>query len=296
MKESNTSFIIDCEVVAYDKEKDKIRPFQILSTRGRKNIKKEDIKVQVCLYAFDMLYLNGKSYLREHLKARREALHSGFVETKGSFYFAKHLNSNKMEEIQEFLKESVGNNCEGLMVKSLEKDSTYEPSRRTFKWLKVKKDYLQGLGDSFDLVVIGGYLGRGKRTGGYGGFLLACYDPEGDEYQSICKIGTGFSDEHLQQFTKEMNKHKIDKAKSYYKFGDSVKPDVFFDAKVVWEILAADLTISPVHKAAIGLVEDDKGIALRFPRFVRVRDDKKPEQATNSEQVADAFRSQASAK
>ena len=286
-----TSVVIDREAVAYDREQDKILPFQILSTRGKKNIKIEDVKVQVALYAFDCLYLNGKSLLREPMSVRRRALYNSFSETKGEFLFATAKTSKDVEELQVFLDESIAANTEGLIVKTM--DATYEPSKRSLNWLKLKKDYMEGCGDSLDLVPIGAWHGRGKRTGVYGAFLLACYDEDGEEFQTICKIGTGFSEVDLETLSKALEPHLIEAPRSYYKYPEGMAPDLWFDAKLVWEVKAADLSISPTHKAAMGLVDPNKGIALRFPRFLRSREDKEPEMATNAHQVADFYNAQA---
>ncbi|KAI0567355.1 DNA Ligase I [Gracilaria domingensis] len=298
-KYKGCSFIIDSEAVAYDVEKAKILPFQELQSRKRKDVNADDIKVKVCIFAFDLLYFDGDSLIEEPLNKRRSVLTDAFDEQHGRFMFAKGHDSRDPEQIMELLNASVKEGCEGLMVKALDGDnSTYEPANRSQNWLKVKKDYLEGCGDSLDLVPIGGYRGRGKRTGAYGAFLLACYDPDNEEYQSVCKIGTGFSEAQLDEFAKffndEQEQRTSEKVKSYYRTPSlaALQPDVWFEPLQVWEVKCADLSISPQHTAGIGRVDADKGVALRFPRFVRVREDKGTEDATTAEQVVEMYLNQ----
>ncbi|PUZ38512.1 hypothetical protein GQ55_9G203200 [Panicum hallii var. hallii] len=286
------SFVLDCEIVAYDREKQKILPFQILSTRARKGVTISDIKISVCTFGFDILYINGQPLLQEQLKVRREHLYNSFEEVPGVFQLATAITSNDLEEIQKFLDTAVNSSCEGLIIKTLDKDATYEPAKRSNNWLKLKKDYMDSIGDSLDLVPIAAFYGRGKRAGVFGSFLLACYDEQNEEYQTICNIGTGFSEQQLEERSSSLRSKVIEKPKAYYRFADTMDPDVWFEPSEVWEVKAADLSISPVHRAANGIVDPNKGISLRFPRLLRLRDDKSPEQATTSEQVADMYRAQ----
>mmetsp|Transcript_13755 Transcript_13755/g.43507 ORF Transcript_13755/g.43507 Transcript_13755/m.43507 type:complete len:766 (+) Transcript_13755:67-2364(+) len=290
------SCIIDSELVAYDQVNGKILPFQILTTRGRKNIVIEDIKVNVCVFAFDCMLCNGQPMVTETLEVRRKKLWTMLKETTGKVKFATYKNFEELkeEEVQAFLDESIAGSCEGLMLKTLSENATYEPSKRSLNWLKLKKDYLDGVGDSIDVVPIGAFYGKGKRTGAYGAFLLAIYDPENEEYQTVCKAGTGFSDEDLSTHYEFFKTRILQRPDSNYNVTDKVTPDVWLEACQVWEIKAADLSISPVHTSAMGIKADGKGIGLRFPRFLRIRDDKSPEESTGPDQIVEMFESQAS--
>jgi DNA ligase-1 len=148
---------------------------------------------------------------------------------------------------------------------------------------------------------LGAYFGRGKRTSVYGAFLLACYNSNSDTYETVCNIGTGFSEAVLEELHAQLSAITIDRAKPFYSHssGNQHQPDVWFEPKYVWEVKTADLTLSPRYKAGCKEGVDtekggERGISLRFPRFIKIRDDKKPDMATTSRQVAEMYRKQES--
>ncbi|KAL8742265.1 MAG: hypothetical protein Q9190_005229, partial [Brigantiaea leucoxantha] len=297
VRKETKSFVLDCETVAWDLVEKKVLPFQQLMTRKRKDVKVEDVKVKVCVFAFDMLFYNGEAVVQKPFRERRELLHKAFSEVEGEFSFAQYGNTSELEEIQTLLEESVKASCEGLMVKMLDtEESGYEPSKRSRNWLKVKKDYLSGIGDSLDLVVLGAYYGKGKRTSVYGAFLLACYNASTQNYESVCNIGTGFSEAILEELHSTLKEITIDRPKPFYSHSAVPKdqPDVWFEPRMVWEVKTADLTLSPRYKAGAEALNDvsERGISLRFPRFLKVREDKKPEQATGSRMVVELYQKQ----
>jgi len=256
------SFILDGEIVAIDCKTGKLLPFQILSTRKRKNESINDIQVQVIYIVFDILYFNDTSLLEEPLLKRKEILHHHFHSIPKKFEFT--TTNHNPQEIEEFLDEAVQHYCEGLMIKTC--SSKYEITKRSSDWLKLKKDYLteKGVADSLDLVVIGANMGQGKRSGVYGSFLLASCETDKCEYQSVCKLGTGFTDDFLSSIKTKLDSCRVNSKPSHFK--TNIECDVWFEPLHIWEVKAADITISPIHS---------NGLSLRFPRFIRERDDKK---------------------
>ncbi|GKV01302.1 hypothetical protein SLEP1_g13866 [Rubroshorea leprosula] len=182
------------------------------------NVDVKDIKVDVCTFTFDVLYLNGQPLILEQLNVHKEWPHDSFEEEPRFFQFAVTLKSNDIEEIQKFLDAAVSASCE---------------------------DYMDNIGDTFDLVPFAAFHGHGKWTGVYGAFLLACYDCNNEEFQSICKIGSGFSEAKLEELSASLHSRVIPKPKPSYVFGETLDPDVWFEPSEVCEVKAADLTISP---------------------------------------------------
>uniref|UniRef100_A0AAF5PMF5 ATP-dependent DNA ligase family profile domain-containing protein n=1 Tax=Wuchereria bancrofti TaxID=6293 RepID=A0AAF5PMF5_WUCBA len=261
MDEETTSFIIDSEIVAFDPIHETILPFQMLSTRKRKNVDDSEIKVKVHVFIFDLLFWNGQSLTKSPYRKRREMLQQHFKVCVCGFVASKDT---------EIICLSMVSNTNSL--------------KYTLRY-GLKKDYLDTIGDTVDLTVIGAFFGTGKRTGVYGGYLLACYNPVNEEYESICKIGTGLTDDDLRQQHQYFEELRIEKVKFSRNY-------VWFDPKIVWEVKAADLSISPKHFAARGIINLEKGISLRFPRYIRRRTDKTPEEATTSQQIADMYNNQ----
>jgi DNA ligase-1 len=295
------AFVFDAEIVAWDAKAGTILPFQDLSRRKRKDVDEASIEVGVRVFLFDML-ADGDTLLLERRLARRlDHLRAWLAQQPPDerLQLAQGSTPTCESDIQACLEQAVLGRCEGLMVKRL--GETYTPDRRG--WWKLKKDYLAtSIGDTLDLVPIAAMGGRGKRTGVYGAFLMACYDADEDVYQSVAKLGTGFSEEQLREWTKALDGHVLQGTTS-----DSPVPKQYitglpatqlqgitwFAPAFVWEVRCADLSLSPVHRAAVGDVHESQGIALRFPRFLRARPDKRPHECTGSEQVAAMFRAQA---
>jgi len=175
------------------------------------------------------------------------------------------------------------------MLKQL--DSPYRAGARASNWLKLKREYRNELGDSLDLVVVGAFYGRGRRTGRYGALLLSAYDDKTDEFPSICKVGTGFTDESLDQFYQILS-DKIT-VKKDPRIQSGLEADVWFEPETVIEIVASEITLSPIHKVAMDKIRKGSGLALRFPKFTgKIRFEKTSENATNIDEIVTLYNSQ----
>jgi DNA ligase-1 len=184
--------------------------------------------------------------------------------------------------------QAVTDGCEGLVCKSVGPESVYQAGARGWQWIKLKRDYRTELSDTVDLVVIGAYAGRGRRTGVYGAVLLAAYDADADMFRAVSKCGAGFTDAHLA--TLHARLAPLVRPDKPARVDARQAPDVWCEPGLVLEILSAELTLSPNNTAAWGQIEPDNGLAMRFPRFTgRWRDDKSPEDATTTRELIELF-------
>ena len=279
IKKLKGEFIIEGEIVAIDKQGNML-DFQTLMQRRRKhNIEEYQSKVPAAVMLFDILYFDGKSLLNKPLEERQGTLKNIIGKSNSTLKFTRRIKTTNVEEVEEFFTECLERDTEGIIVKS--KISPYEAGTRGYNWIKWKPEYTH-LRDTFDLVIVGGFAGRGRRAQTYGALLCACYNKKKDTFETFCKLGSGFTDVQLEELPKKLQKYKVPSKPSRLTIHQNMKPDVWFEPKVVIEVTGAEITKSPLHTAA---ETEGTGFALRFPRFLRYRTDKTSEQATTTDEI-----------
>lgn len=281
--------ILECEAVAIDKESGELLPFQQLMHRRRKYGVEEAIQsIPIALFFFDILLLNGKDMTVKPYLIRRETL-KRIVKESERTKVAPNIITDSAKELEKFMLQAISEGCEGLVVKDL--NGEYRAGARGFLWIKLKREYKSELTDTIDLAIVGAFHGRGKRAGFYGALLLAAYNKSEDIFETVTKVGTGFSDEDLKKFYNMLQQYIIPHISPRVK--SNMQADVWFEPYIVIEVIASEITLSPIHTAAWGKLREGSGLALRFPKFTgRIRDDKRAEDATTTEELVEMYKSQ----
>jgi DNA ligase-1 len=287
-----TEAIVEGECVAVDPHTGDMLPFQVISQRrGRKydiDIKTEEIPVSVHL--FDALYVDGEDLTRTPYPERRKVL-TKITKPEEHLQVAHQIEARNSERLEAFMEEAVAAGCEGLVAKNVSEQSIYQAGARGWLWIKYKRSYKAAVQDTFDLVPVGAFAGRGKRAGTYGALLLAVYNHETDTFDTLCKLGSGFTDDDLKNLPKMMEP-TLD-GKRHPRVNSLMQPDKWFVPTNVLEVAADEITLSPLHTCGRDSIRPGSGLALRFPRFTgNWRKDKGPEDATTSHEVVEMYKKQ----
>ncbi|MDR1992638.1 MAG: ATP-dependent DNA ligase [Nitrososphaerota archaeon] len=283
--------ILEAECVAIDLESGDMRPFQELMHRRRKyGIETAITKYPISLFSFDVLYVDGADLTQQPFPKRRQILEK-IIKPNIRLKPASQQLIKTSQQLEDFFEKAIEEGCEGLMCKSVNPDSVYQAGNRGWLWIKYKRDYKSEMTDTVDLVVVGAFHGRGKRVGAYGALLLATYNPEKDQFETVTKCGTGFTDKDLCQLYEMLQKHIVPRKNS--RVQSTLEADVWFEPAVVLEILGAEVTLSPIHMTALDIVRRGSGMAIRFPRFTgKYRNDKSPQDATTAKEIVAMYRGQ----
>jgi len=285
------SFIMEGEGVIVNLETGELRPFREASRRrGRKyGMEAAMEEYPLAVFLFDCMYLDGKDLTGLPLLERRVAMLAAINPSE-------RLQPSTLSVVEDdhaaqaFFMAALGAGCEGVIAKSLGPDSAYRAGARGWAWIKFKRDYSATLSDTLDLVVVGAFAGRGRRTGRYGSLLMAAYDEESDTWVSVCKLASGFNDEELRELDGRLRPLALPGPPARVESG--LVPDTWLEPRVVAEVRGAELTLSPVHRAAWGALSPDAGLALRFPRFEKWRDDKGAKDTTTTAELVSMYRRQ----
>jgi len=286
--------IIDAEALAYNDATGEFLPFQETMQRKRKHgIGAKAIELPLHLEAFDLMYLNGRDYMDEPYSKRREALERVLSKSK-TITPAKRIVTSSVKELSEFFESSVENGLEGIVAKDL--DARYIAGARKFTWIKMKRSYKGELFDTLDLVVVGYFVGRGSRAEfQFGGLLCATYNEKRDMFETISKIGSGFTEAQMIELEEKLRKTKLNSKPA--RVDALIKPDFWVYPKYVVTVKADEITKSPTHTCGREKEPDgvEVGYALRFPRLVgdvAVRSDKSPDEATTTKEVTELYKLQ----
>lgn len=302
VKEINNSLrikeaILEGEVVAVNPQTLEFLPFQELMHRRRKHKVQEAMEgYPVVVNVFDVLFVDGVDKTSLPYNQRRELLEKITRRLKDNNNISEDMIRlvpqtvvKDSEQIEKFMASAIESGCEGLMIKQL--TSSYRAGAREYSWVKLKREYRSELADTLDLVIVGALYGRGRRVGKYGALLLAAYDHKSDMFRSVCKVGTGFTDKSLENFYGSLEKHIIKHKHS--RVDTKMEMDVWFEPKLVIEVIASEITLSPSHTAGMNSIRPNYGLALRFPKFTgKLRDDKNPEDATTVEEIISIYNQQ----
>lgn len=269
--------VLDSEAIGVDPQTGELVEFQKTITRKRKHdIEEISLSVPIRFYIFDVLEINGQSFIDKPLRERKAVLEALFEDNE-SFYKTEYLVTADAMELRRFHETQLENGLEGAVMKK--SDSAYVGGRKGWNWVKIKEE--EGsrgkLADTLDVVVMGYYYGRGKRNQFGIGAVLVGIMGKGDEIKTIAKIGTGLSDEQLRQMKTLCELNKSDLQPKTYEVHKNLWPDVWVKPEIVIEVAADEITKSPTHSA---------GFALRFPRLIKFREDKNWEQITNLSELS----------
>jgi DNA ligase-1 len=284
--------IVEGEAIAVDKQDtEKLLPFQVLMRRRRKYKITEMVKeIPVVIFFFDCLYANDTDLTQEPYLKRRAKLEQ--IIKKSSYTRlvpAKQLETPS--ELEVMFRDALNHGGEGLIAKSISSESIYRAGARSWLWVKLKESYQDQAIGPVDLVVVGAFWGRGRRAKTYGALLSAVRDEESGEFKTVCKVGTGFSDEELEKLPERFESHLLDQKDPLV--DSKMTADVWFRPVLVLQVVGDEITRSPVHTCAFDKVAPNEGLAIRFPRFDGTwRYDKSAEEATTVGEIIAAYNAQ----
>ena len=284
--------IAEGECVAVDQNTGDMLPFQVISQRrGRKyELSRVTEQIPVTAFLFDLLYLNGRDLTLLPYPDRRKQL-LGVVKPSEHVSLANQTIVKDPGKLEQLMEEAVAAGCEGLVVKNISEQSTYQAGARGWLWIKYKRSYKSEMQDTFDLVPVGAFAGRGRRAGSYGALLMAAYNAKQDAFETICKLGSGFTDIDLASLPRTLDPYRS--AHRTPRVNSLMEADVWFTPSLVLEVAADEITLSPLHTCARGAVRRESGLALRFPRFTgKWRKDKSAEDASTSQEVLEMYKKQ----